>query len=389
MKAQGAGVSTRVLVAALMLALTLALGGCAAGSGGSADGDLRLNDIQALGSHNSYKQAIDPALMERLLVDLGSGALALDYAHPPLAEQLDLGLLKLELDVFHDPLGGRYAQPSGLAGLRAMGAPTAAYDADAMALPGFKVLHVQDVDFRSSCLTLAQCLRQLRTWSDAHPGHLPVAVSINAKQAPLNVPGMTVPLIFDAQAWDALDQEILDHLGASKLLMPDEVRGEAESLRSAILERGWPRLDDVRGRFLFVLDESMEVAQDYLQGHPMLQERVMFVAVDDAHPAAAVLILNDPLADAARIRQAVADGFIVRTRADADTQEARSGQVARRNAALASGAQYLSSDYYLADPRFSTGYQVQLPAGGSVRCNPVRRSEAGCEVRLSRPAAPN
>ena len=360
---------------ALLLICAL-VAGCA-GTPGPAP--LRLNDIQALASHNSYKRAIDPPLLEVLLEAAGPGMLALDYAHPPLEEQLDLGLLKLELDVFHDPEGGRYASPAGLALVRGVGAEPAPFDADALREPGFKVLHVQDIDFRSQCPTLRRCLAELRAWSDAHPGHLPVAVSVNAKQTPLQGFEGTVPLPFDAAAWDALDAELRAGLG-DRLLEPDEVRGASPTLRRAVRRRGWPLLDAVRGRFLFVLDERMEVLEGYLDGHPVLDGRAMFAIVPEDHPAAAFLILNDPVGQAARIRSAVEAGYLVRTRADADTREARSGDVDRRDAAFASGAQYVSTDYYRPDPRFTTGYEVALPGGVRVRCNPVRRSDAACRV---------
>ena len=75
---------------------------------------MRLNQIQVVGSHNSYKQAISPALLEYYENRRPDVAESLDYWHPRLSSQLNLGLRKLELDVFHDPDGGRYANPSGL-----------------------------------------------------------------------------------------------------------------------------------------------------------------------------------------------------------------------------------------------------------------------------------
>jgi hypothetical protein len=34
-----------------------------------------------------------------------------------------------------------------------------------MAAPGFKVVHVQDIDYRSTCQPLTGCLQILRGWS--------------------------------------------------------------------------------------------------------------------------------------------------------------------------------------------------------------------------------
>jgi hypothetical protein len=83
--------------------------------------------------------------------------------------------------------------------------------------------------------------------------------------------------------------------------------------------------------------------------------------------------------DAKRIRAAVEAGFMVRTRADADTLEARDGRTERREAALASGAQYVSTDYMQPDARFGS-YSVRLPGGATTTCNPVRAKKQ-CDGR--------
>jgi hypothetical protein len=346
---------------------------------------LRLNQIQVLGSHNSYKLAIGPRLLELYRGWRGDAASTLDYWHPPLAAQLDHGLRKLELDVFYDPEGGRYARPGGLVWAPEDGELSAASFDPARELdrPGFKVLHVQDLDFRSSCLTFAACLGELRAWSERHPGHLPIVVTINAKDQRIEREGLdpvfVEPLPFDAAALDALDAEIVAVLGRERLLVPDDVRGDAPSLETAVLERGWPLLEDVRGRFLFVLDEGGAKLETYLEGHPSLERRVLFVDVEPGHPAAAVRIVNDPIERADEIRDLVRRGYLVRTRADADTREARAGDTTRRDAAFATGAHFVSTDYYLPEQAPGTGYRVQVPGASTDRfsgvvvaqCNPL------------------
>lgn len=86
---------------------------------------------------------------------------------------------------------------------------------------------------------------------------------------------------------------------------------------------------------------------------------------------------NDPLGQFAEITTLVADGYIVRTRADSDTFEARFGVTARREMALMSGAQFVSTDYPVPNPAFGTGYFVEIPDGAPGRCNPVN-SPPGC-----------
>jgi len=341
----------------------------------------RLHQIQVLGSHNSYKEAIAPSLFGLFLAQSPEVARSLEYGHLPLGEQLRRGLRQLELDVYHDPTGGRYARPAGLEWVRAAGLPPGPpFDPGGeMLTPGLKVLHVQDLDFRSSCLTLQRCLGVLREWSEEHPRHLPVVVTMNAKDERIERPDFVEPLPFDGAALDLLDSEILTALGRNRLLVPDDVRGELASLEAAVLSRGWPALDAVRGRFLFVLDEGGEKLESYVRGHAALAGRVMFVNAPPGRPEAAFLILNDPLAQGEEIRQRVGQGYLVRTRADADTAEARLGDTTRRAAAFASGAQFVSTDYYDESPAFGTGYRVELPGGGVARCNPLT-AESSCVV---------
>ena len=80
----------------------------------------------------------------------------------------------------------------------------------------------------------------------------------------------------------------------------------------------------------------------------------------------------------------MAAGYLVRTRADSDTVEARSGDTAPRDAAIASGAQYVSTDYPVENPAFGTGYVVRIPNGMPARCNPVNAPATCREEGLER-----
>lgn len=347
------------------------------------DRSLRMNDLTAVGTHNSYKLAIPPAELQAMLA-VNAGAAGLDYAHRPLSEQLDLGARQIELDILNDPQGGRYARP-----LTALGGGVVADPAfaEAMARPGFKTLHMPDVDFRSSCLTFVACLTEIRTWSRAHPDHAPILIMLNAKTGRASMPGGAAPLDFDAAAFDALDAEIRSVFDAGALITPDQVQGSRPTLREGVLAGGWPTLGQARGKVFFALDETPEKVALYRGPRRSLEGRAMFVNTDEASPAAAYLTLNDPIAESTRIRAAVEAGFIVRTRADADTREARTGDVTRRSAALSSGAQYVSTDYMWADPRFPA-YAARLPGGAAAACNPVRAARRceGLAVELTQGA---
>ena len=65
---------------------------------------------------------------------------------------------------------------------------------------------------------------------------------------------------------------------------------------------------------------------------------------------------------------AVKAGFMVRTYADSETREARAGTTTRRDWALASGAQVISTDFLLPDGRIGR-YQVRLADGHTAQCN--------------------
>ena len=339
-----------------------------------------LNQIQVVGSHNSYKEAIDPPLFDMLAQQDSSLAASLEYHHISITDQLEMGLRNLELDVFYDPDGGRYASPHGLQLIRETGEQPMEYDKDGeMKTAGFKVLHIQDIDFRSNCLTLNSCLEEIKTWSDANSNHIPVFITINTKDAIINRPGFTDPLPFDKEALDALDSAIRAVLPAHKLLVPDDVRDNYDTLPAAISEKGWPPLSEALGRLVFILDQGGDIRDAYLEAHPALENRVMFVAADENTPATAFFILNNPIDQAAKIEQLVKAGFIVRTRADAGTIEARNNDINRRIAAFNSGAQIITTDYYLPNPAFQSPYRVQLPNNQVALCHPFL-APADCDA---------
>lgn len=339
------------------------------------DRTLHMNDVQAVGTHNSYKQAMPPAELAAHHAADPAGADGLDYGHRPLPEQLDRGARTLELDVYYDPHGGYYAHPPGA--LR-KGYATSPWSPEAtrqMQQPGFKVMHLADIDFRSSCQTFVACLTIIREWSHAHPRHVPIMLLINAKDGHSG-PGAVTPLPFTEAAFDALDAEIRSVLSAQDLVTPDDVQGDYPTLRDAVRAGHWPSLGQARGKLFFVLDEHEVKVALYRGARRSLEGRVMFVNTDEDSPAAAYLTLNDPQGQAARIARDVAAGYMVRTRADADTVEARRNDTHRRDAAFASGAQYVSTDYMQADPRFGD-YRVRLPGGLVARCDPKRPACAG------------
>jgi len=349
---------------------------------------VRLNQVQVIGTHNSYHLRAHGSLLA--LVAMWSPELArgLDYSHRPLPEQLSrLGVRQIELDCFADPKGGLYADPQGPKAAAALGLPPVPKQdpAGRLRAPGFKVLHVQDVDYFSSVLTLNEGLRQVRAWSEQHPRHFPIFILLELKEDQPN-PVLSRPAPFGERELDALDAEILSVFPRERILTPDDVRGRAATLPEALRRHGWPTLKAARGKVIFGLDNETAVREHYLKGHPALAGRLLFVNVPPPHPAAAWMEDNDPIADFDRIQGLVKAGFLVRTRADADTVEARANDPRRRDRALASGAQFLSTDYPEANPAFSS-YAVRFEDGIVVRTNPVNGDPSLRGVDLEQGAA--
>jgi hypothetical protein len=362
-------IRSRLAVLALLAAVMFCI--AAAGVSGPTSDHARMNQIQVLGSHNSYKQAIDPSLLSLLKKNGDQRLEGLEYSHIAIEKQLDLGLRALEIDVVYDPQGGRYAHPRGIAAVAENHLPPGPpYDPDGvMNKPGFKVMHIPDMDFRSNAYTFQQELALLKAWSNAHPHHLPIPITMNAKDDGSKRPDFVPLLKFDKAAFDAWDAEILAGLGREKLITPDDVRGKYSTLEAAVLAHAWPTLASARGKFLFVLDETGQKLDTYVDTHPSLRGRIMFTNSTEGHPEAAFRIVNEAKRDTSYIQYLVRSGYYVRTRADSDTVEARKGDYSSWQAALISGAQVISTDYYQPDPALGTGYHVQLPGNQPGRWN--------------------
>ncbi len=338
------------------------------------DDCVRLNQIQVLGTHNSYHVAPPPPI----LAWLGPQAQGIEYTHKPLTEQLaQLGIRQFELDVFADPEGGRFAMPAALRIMTTLESP-----GPDLLERGFKVLHTPDVDYWTTCATLTACLATIRDWSRSNPRHVPIQIQIEAKDSALEDRagvGFVKPLPIGVAELRALDAEIRSVFEDDHVITPDMVRGSHATLAGAIRVDGWPRLRAARGKILFALDNTDQHLTDYLEGNASLEGRMLFVTSAPGEPSAAFIKMNEAIGDEEeRIRHLVRHGFLIRTRADIPTVEARSGDTTRRDSAFRSGAHYVSTDYPEESP-FGSRYVARLPGAEhlAARCNPVN-APRGC-----------
>lgn len=333
----------------LLLTLVLVLGSISPAFGQASP---QVNDLKWLGSHNSYRPELDPTSLAQLRAMVGDRSKGLEYGHIPIAAQLDLGIRQLEFDPYADSKGGLFSNPA---------------DADKarqaiMAKPGAKVLHVPIVDARTHCLTLKDCFQQVATWSAAHKDHQLLVIFVNTKEDQYADPRYPKIELFTDDSLTAIDQDAIAAFGRDRILSPDDVRGALDNLGTAIQTKGWPTAKANRGKVLLALDSSPRVADVYRQGHKGLKGRMMFGLYDEASSEAGVFNIQNPKTDLDRIKALVANGFLVRTRSDADTVEARMHDLTRLEAAIQSGAQIISTDYYPGAPDpLGLNYVVKVP----------------------------
>ena len=352
--------------------------------------DLRLNQLQSIGTHNSYHLKPAPNLTKALLegnwlvrVLLGT----FEYSHSPLPEQFDMGVRQIELDMFLDPEGGLYAEPFGDLVVERNGLPADPdWDInDQMKQPGLKIIHMQDLDYRSVCLTFTKCLQEMKTWSDNNPQHLPIVVLIEAKdkayprilfpgQEPLD---FTKPIKFDSQNISEIDREINAVFSKERLITPDDLRGNYATIKQALQSEGWISISQARGKIIFLMDNRNDL---YLEKYPGLRGATLFTTAKEPGENEAVFInTNQPRKD---IPDLVKKGYIVRTRADADTLQSRVGSTELRDKAIKSGAQYISTDYPNPNEYFSD-FKVLFTGDSLIRCNPLN-SDDSCQIESDR-----
>ncbi|HTN76405.1 MAG TPA: Ca2+-dependent phosphoinositide-specific phospholipase C [Pirellulaceae bacterium] len=338
--------------------------------------ELRLSQVQVIGTHNSYHLAPDVVAAKFLQAVVPGEATANDYSHAPLVEQLQrLGVRQLELDLFLDPEGQLYHDPAFLQAAREQQTQVPPHDPEGLLKkPGIKILHSPDFDFRTTVYTFAAALRQIKGWSDEHREHSPLFLLLELKSESFSP--RTRPPAWNATALDMLETEILASLPRERILTPSDIQGAHPTLREAILRDGWPTMRQARGKVILLLDNEDAVRDAYQQTKPMRNDRLLFVTVAREHPDAAWMKRNDVVGSFREIQELVKTGFLVRTRADSGTREARRNDVATRDKAFASGAQLISTDFPEVDNRFPD-YAVRFEQGAMVRKNVFAPDDLG------------
>ena len=323
-------------VAALMamLAVMASISGCMGfGSEGGLFGDeeerepLRINHIQMEGTHNSYH--VEPFV---------SPTREYMYTHEELDVQAsDLGVRQFEIDVWWD------------------------------VREGLRVYHNQ-YDSRTTCPTFEDCLSTLLSWSEANEDHHPLMIWIEPKDWPEQAAEITTTVELTGILQE-IESEISEFWPRNRTIAPDDVRGEWGTLNEGVMNEGWPLLEDSRGKAIFVLLATGGMRDLYLEEHPGLSGAMMFTLSPEGSGEAAIFSLTDPIGSGEDISRLVGEGYLVRTRADSGGEEPDNNDTTRFEAALASGAHTIATDY--PGPVDGMDYWIEIPEGTPSRCNPV------------------
>lgn len=272
---------------------------------------IKYNEIRALTTHNSYKKSVPVSLYTLSSKVFGPETLRSNlYEHDTPVTQLGNGVRGLELDI-------RWQ------------------------FNGFKIFHQHLPDNLSNSPDWKMTLEELRLWSAANPGHVPITVLVEIKY---DDPSMN-PLYrkMDEKKFSQLDDTIKTIMGKEQVVTASDLMGSYPSLGAMIENNGWPTLSKLTGKFIFLLHPDSEYTDMYINMDKTMKTQ-MFVPVisngdiDNYKEYTSFVLSNDPYD--VSIKKLVNRHYVVRTMMDSGLQYDEN----RKAAALASGAQMLTTD---------------------------------------------
>ncbi|KAL0490699.1 hypothetical protein AKO1_009654 [Acrasis kona] len=279
-------------------------------------GKLSINHLQYLGTHNSFRVAMEIPYIAKF-----------GYSHDKLTFQANYGVRHYELDSHYDSHNKRWV-----------------------------VYHLAVIDDRSNCGDcLSDCLSELKTWSDNNKNHTVMIIYLEPKTK-LNARPYCISKD-DGNIFLRKESEVLSVFPLQQIIVPDQIKGNYSTLSQAVINRGWPSVESTRGKFLFVMNlwsENMHCKQYYKdKKHPLFFMRTS--TPDDPHAAFFEMPSHG---NKEVIKNHLSKNFFVRT-----------GVVTKSmiRSSVDYGAQLLSVDFL----------DSNLPR--TTRCNPVN-SPANCTL---------
>lgn len=367
---------------------------------------VRLNELQVLGTHNSFHKAPSNDLQAIRAVDprLGFFLDANQYTHPDLETQLEtFNVRSFEFDLYDDRPGGKFAARPVRA---VLGLDDIIDSSPEMNSGGFKCMHVDSIDYETHCKTLASCLGVLKEWSDNNPYHIPLILRLELKletmietlergdqtaaqtvlteveEANGNTPGVDLEMPrtdppISAETVSLLIDEAVTVLGTEKLITPDDLRGNFASLREALSELGpeqfWPNVDTLRGKMLIIgggfgsylvdlygpgLEQSPVFSRFFLQ--PGTTAQALSI------PADVVFVEHYMAGTSAYLDPLIAEGFFLMAFSDLGGGQARSNDFSTYDEVVKAGPNVILTEF-LEPAAFGnqvSEYSARLPCDG-------------------------
>lgn len=274
------------------------------------DQSIKLNEIQMLATHNSYKKTGSD--LGRLFVGLGDSfdeARALKYGYKNLTDQFEAGVRSMEFD-----LRLRKTQ--------------------------FVLTHVPLVDNSSVAPDFAQALDEIYLYSSNNPNHIPIIILMEIKDDWMILDHALQDI--ESSDLENLNQLLIEKLGDS-LFTPSEMIESGKTLKETVQTTGWPTVHSLLGKVIFVLHPG-SFTDMYDELDESLQTQPMFIGVysDGIHEDYASFVVNNN-PSVAEIEPLIDSNFIVRTRIDSNLMFNQEDF----DQAILSGAQILTSDFLI------------------------------------------
>lgn len=308
---------------------------------GAYQSGIRFNEVSFIATHNSYQKSSVPAYIELIenLSVVSFGAMNREkpyYNSDTLTEQLNLGIRSIELDVETIVKGGKVS---------------------------FACCHSPIIDARSTCYDFALALQEIKMWSDANKGHLPITIIIEPKKIFIPEPGMK---FFDFDSVKHLDTLVKDVFG-DKLLTPSDMIGNYDSFKDMRENDGWPLLEETAGHVMFLLHEC-SVTEKYISQDKSMRTQSMFPMLrykDIDRDCTSFVLMNYP--DQADEKSAELHEKHIIYRTMVDDYGVKDDE--REAYAFKCGAQIMSTDYPIKSDIENAKKVVSFDNGATVRIN--------------------
>ncbi|MCG8451889.1 MAG: phosphatidylinositol-specific phospholipase C1-like protein [Spirochaetales bacterium] len=269
------------------------------------DKNTPFNEIKFIATHNSHKKLPSKLALAFLHLHQKNIAKQLSYQHENLWNQLNSGIRSFELDIRH------YSRK-------------------------ILVNHVPLVDNRTTSPLFKYALEEIFIWSKQHPNHFPITVLLELKNDYRILAPFSKPV--NLRMLELIEDNILEVFPTQNIFKPDDLRIHGMTLEQSIKKHGWPSLQEMKGKVIFLLHKD-PILIEYEKKYHNLQDSYMFITKENMDEGSPFLLMNNPYSKC--IKKAVEQNYIIRTRADEDLNNNKE----RHHKALASGAQIISTDY--------------------------------------------